>query len=63
VYRYTWATPYKRAGSLSVMTFRYAGLTRLRNGVFSPLPLLRTYASVAATYQGCRKAANARRCR
>ena len=45
------------------MTFRYAGLTRLRDGRFSPLPLLRTYTNLAARYQGCRKTANARRCR
>jgi hypothetical protein len=62
-YWYTWASQYNREGALSVMTFRYAGLTRLRGSVFSPMPLLRTYTRVAARYEGCRKSANARRCR
>jgi hypothetical protein len=62
-YWYTWATPYDRAGALSTMTFRFSGLTRLSGGVFSPLPILRTYAGVAARYQGCRKTSDARRCR
>jgi Beta-galactosidase len=59
---YTWASPYDRAGALSTMTFRFSGLTRMQGGVFSPMPILRTYASVAARYQGCRKSADARRC-
>jgi polysaccharide biosynthesis protein PslG len=63
VYWYTWATQYDRQGSLSVMTFRYAGLTRWRGGTFTPLPILRTYARTAARYEGCRKTADARRCR
>jgi Beta-galactosidase len=63
VYWYTWATQYDTGGSLSVMTFRYAGLTRWRGGSFDTLPILRTYARTAARYQGCRKGANARRCR
>jgi hypothetical protein len=61
-YWYTWASQYDRAGALSTMTFRFSGLTRLQGGVFSPMPILRTYASVAAKYQGCRKGADARRC-
>ena len=44
------------------MSFRYAGLTRLRNGVFSPMPILRTYTRLARKYEGCRKSADARRC-
>jgi hypothetical protein len=61
-YWYTWASQYDRQGALSVMSFRYAGLTRLRNGVFTPMPLLRTYTSLARRYQGCSKSADARRC-
>jgi hypothetical protein len=61
-YWYTWATPYDATGVLSTMSFRFSGLTRLQGGVFSPMPILRTYASVAARYQGCRKSADARRC-
>jgi hypothetical protein len=60
---YTWATQYDRDSPASVMSFRYAGLTRIRsNGVFSPMPLLRTYTSLARKYQGCRKTADARAC-
>lgn len=63
VYWYTWATEYDRNSAPSVMTFRYAGLNRFRNGAFRPMPLLRTYAGLAARYQGCRKSTDARRCR
>ena len=61
-YWYTWATQYDRKSPASVMSFRYAGPTRLRSGVFSPLPILRTFTQTARKYQGCRKSANARRC-
>jgi hypothetical protein len=62
VYWYTWATQYDRNSPASVMSFRYAGLTRIRNGVFSPMPVLRTYTSLARKYEGCRKTADARVC-
>ena len=62
-YWYTWATSYDRSGPLSVMAFNFSGLTRVRRGVFSPRPLLGVYTNVAASYQGCRKSADARRCR
>jgi Beta-galactosidase len=62
-YWYTWATPYDRSGSVSVMAFNFSGLTRFKGGAFKPLPILRTYARTAAKYQGCKKSANARRCR
>jgi hypothetical protein len=62
-YWYTWASQYDRQGAASVMSFRYAGLVRVRNGVFSQLPILRTYTSLARKYEGCRKSADARHCR
>jgi Cellulase (glycosyl hydrolase family 5) len=62
-YWYTWATPYDRSGSISVMAFNFSGLTRFQGGAFKPLPILKTYARTAAKYQGCKKSANARRCR
>jgi Beta-galactosidase len=62
-YWYNWASQYDADGALSVMSFRFAGLTRLRSGVFSRMPVLRTYARIAAKYEGCRKSSNARRCR
>jgi hypothetical protein len=54
-YWYTWASQYDRKGALSVMSFRYAGLTRIHDGVFSPMPILRTYTSLARKYEGCKK--------
>jgi hypothetical protein len=45
------------------VTFQYAGLNRIEGNVFTQLPLLRTYADTVARFQGCRKTANARRCR
>jgi hypothetical protein len=54
-YWYTWASQYDRKGALSVMSFRYAGLTRIHDGVFSPMPILRTYTSLARKYEGCTK--------
>jgi hypothetical protein len=61
-YWYTWASQYDRNGAESVMSFRYAGLVRVRRGVFSRLPILRTYTSLARKYEGCRKSADARHC-
>jgi hypothetical protein len=61
-YWYTWASQYDRNGALSVMSFRYAGLVRVRNGVFSRLPILSTYTSLARKYEGCRKSDDARHC-
>jgi hypothetical protein len=62
-YWFTWATPYDTGGSLSTVSFRFSGLTRLQGGVFSPMPLLNSYAGVAAQYEGCRKSSDARSCR
>jgi hypothetical protein len=63
VYWYAWATEYDTNSPLSVMAFRFGGLTRVAGGAFSPMPLLGTYARMAAKYEGCRKSADARRCR
>jgi hypothetical protein len=62
VYWFTWASPYDNNTAPSTMQFRYTGLNRFQNGVFTPLPLLAQYARLAATYQGCRKTADARVC-
>lgn len=62
-YWYTWATEYDTNAARSVVSFRFAGLTRLRGGVFSRMPVLSTFTNVAARYQGCRKSSDARRCR
>ena len=44
------------------MSFRYSGLTRFTQGAFSRKPILRTYADLAARFDGCRKTADARIC-
>jgi hypothetical protein len=62
-YWFAWATPYDDNTPQSDVSYRFAGLNRFADGVFSPLPILRTYSKVAAKYEGCRKSANARRCR
>jgi hypothetical protein len=62
-YWYTWSSGYDRKGADSVMSFRYAGLTRQRGSVFKPMPALRTYTSIARKYEGCRKGNDARHCR
>jgi hypothetical protein len=63
VYWYSWASPYDNSAPEPVLIFNYTGLTRIRGGVVSPMPLLRTFAGFAARYEGCRKSTNARRCR
>jgi polysaccharide biosynthesis protein PslG len=62
-YWFTWATAYDDDSPQSDVSFRFAGLTKLRSGVFSPMPILSTYTSMARKYQGCRKSSDARRCR
>jgi polysaccharide biosynthesis protein PslG len=59
---FTWASDYSAGGGLSVETFRFSGLTRIANGTYIPLPLLKTYANVAAQLEGCRKSSDATRC-
>jgi len=61
-YWYTWASQYDRQGAASVVSFRYAGLVRVRKGVFSRMPILKTYTSIARKYEGCRKSSDARHC-
>jgi hypothetical protein len=67
-YWYAWGSEYVPRltpfgpGSL---TFQYAGLNRWdgTGDGFTALPILRTYAKTVSRYEGCRKSANARRCR
>ncbi|WDT94128.1 beta-galactosidase [Thermoleophilum album] len=60
---YTWGTGYDSVGPTTVMLFRYSGLTKMRGESFKPLPILKTYAAIAAHFQGCKKRSDARRCR
>ena len=62
-YWYAWATEWDANSTGSDVTFRFSGLNRYSGGAFSPMPLLDTYANVAARYEGCRKGRNARHCR
>lgn len=62
-YWFTWATPYDDDAPESDVSYRFSGLVRGRNGVFTPMPVLRAYAGMAARYEGCRKSSDARRCR
>jgi hypothetical protein len=55
VYWFTWASPYDNNTARSMMQFRYTGLNKFSGGVFTPMPLLKAYADLAASYQGCRK--------
>jgi hypothetical protein len=67
VYWYNWASEYVptfQPGGPGALTFQYAGLNQVDGADnYRPLPLLRTYARTAARFEGCRKSANARRCR
>jgi hypothetical protein len=60
---FSWATPYDSDSPQGDVTYRYAGLTKITGGRFSRMPILGTYTKVAAKYEGCRKGANAKRCR
>jgi hypothetical protein len=62
-YWFSWATEYDAKSSLSDVSYRFTGLTRRRGNVFKAMPILRTYTSLAAKYEGCHKSADARRCR
>jgi hypothetical protein len=61
---YTWESSYTPAALFgNPPTFQYTGLVKWLPGQpFAPLPLLSTYAHVAAKFEGCRKSANARAC-
>ena len=62
VYWFNWGSPYDADSPAADVPYRFSGLTRFANGVFTPMAVLRTYASVAAKYEGCRKGASATRC-
>jgi hypothetical protein len=62
-YWFSWASQYDAKSSLSDVSYRFTGLTRRRGDVFKAMPILRTYTSLASKYEGCRKSADARRCR
>jgi hypothetical protein len=62
-YWFTWASQYDDDYPASDVSFRFSGLTRFAGGTFTRKPILATYARVAARYEGCRKSADARRCR
>ncbi len=63
VFWFDWDSEYTPQGNYSNLVFRYSGLTRFTNGVVTALPILKTYARVAAQYEGCPKGTDAKRCR
>jgi hypothetical protein len=62
-YWFSWATAYDAKSTFTDVSYRFSGLTRRRGNVFSPMPIPRTYTSLAAKYEGCRKGEDARRCK
>jgi hypothetical protein len=62
VYWFNWASEYDANSPERDVAFRFSGLTKLAADAFTPQPILRTYAGVAARYEGCRKAATATAC-
>jgi len=62
---YTWNSAYLPQSLFgNPLTFQYSGLVKWQPGQpAESLPLLSTYARVAATFEGCRKTAFARKCR
>ena len=53
VYWFNWASEYDANSEAADVPFRFSGLTRLAQNAFTPQPILRTYADVAARYEGC----------
>ena len=62
-YWFAWATPYDNKSQQSDVSYRFTGLNRVSDQGFSRMPILKTYTSLAAKYEGCRKSSDARRCR
>jgi hypothetical protein len=62
-YWYTWASTFDRSDPQSDVSFDFSGLTRYSDGSFVGEPALTTYANTAARFEGCRKTANAKKCR
>jgi hypothetical protein len=62
---YTWSSSYVDQTVGNPPTFQYTGLVKWQPGAasFQPMPILPTYARVAAQFEGCRKSTNARKCR
>jgi Beta-galactosidase len=52
---FTWASNFNANDPASDVSYRFAGLVRFTGGVFTPLPILRTYSGLAAHYEGCHK--------
>jgi polysaccharide biosynthesis protein PslG len=63
---FEWATSYSSAlapGAFGRVSFQFAGLNRIAGANITPMPVLDTYTRIAARFEGCRKTADARRCR
>lgn len=63
-YWYTWASTFDRHDPAAEVSYDFAGLNRITpEGGLQPQPILRTYATTAARFEGCAKGENARTCR
>jgi hypothetical protein len=63
VYWFTWASSYQADGITSTEAFNFSGLNLFNGSTIRSLPLLTTYANVAAQLEGCHKTTVATRCR
>ena len=66
VYWFNWAIrvrPAVRPGGPGSLTLPVRRPEQGGRACFTPLPILSTYTSLAAKYEGCRKTTDARRCR
>jgi hypothetical protein len=66
VFWYDWASDYEPTlppGAFGKVSFNYSGLNRISGTTITPMPVLSTYARTVARFEGCRKTADARRCR
>jgi hypothetical protein len=61
---YTWASSFDKFDRSPGAGYDFAGLTHITySGSFSAKPILKTYAQLAAHYEGCQKSTNALHCR
>jgi hypothetical protein len=63
VYWFSWASEYDAKSRQSDVAFRFTGLNRFDNGMFSPMPLLGVFSNLARKYEGCPKSTTAGVCR
>jgi hypothetical protein len=66
VFWYNWASEYVSTlgeGAFGKVSFQYSGLNKVDGSRITPMSVLDTYTRTVARFEGCRKTADARRCR